>query len=191
MWAAHPDQLAASSFVLTNRQRLCHRCTKFDPSGSPWFSNFYENRCKKTIFYPALSFVISTLLAQVILTIRFGTLSIVYWLWADSHEFYHRMYAVSLKNVRITVVFAIITASQLVVGIILVTLNAREGGKTLRSSMSSSVICAQDASLLFSSVIPSDTPRRLSWVCIYPTQIPRGRVYEPLPPLWWVPTSWI
>lgn len=43
---------------------------------------------------------------------------------------HYRIYAVTLKNIPITIGFAVITASQLGLGICLVVFAAREGGAT-------------------------------------------------------------
>jgi len=66
--------------------------------------------CDKTAFYSILTFVICTLLAQVVLTVR--------------------IYAVARKNIPIVVGFAVITTSQLVLGMCLVVFAARKGGRS-------------------------------------------------------------
>ena len=41
------------------------------------FSRSRENRCEKTAWYPLFIFAICTLLAQVVLTLRFGAFPVV------------------------------------------------------------------------------------------------------------------
>jgi len=98
------------------------------------FSYLPVNRCDKTAFYSILSFVICTLLAQVVLTVRLEHYSIaVQRLQVDFRECYHRIYAVAKKNIPIAIGFVIITISQLVLGICLVVFAARNGGMTKSS----------------------------------------------------------
>ena len=47
-----------------------------------------------------------------------------------SENFFHRIYAVTRKNIPIAIGFAVITACQLALGICLVTLTAKKGGNT-------------------------------------------------------------
>ncbi|KAF9790805.1 hypothetical protein BJ322DRAFT_1170204 [Thelephora terrestris] len=69
------------------------------------------NRCDKTSWYSIFMFVVCTLLAQIVLTVR--------------------VYAVTKKNIPIAIGFAIITLSQLVLGIVLVVFAARAGAQTI------------------------------------------------------------
>lgn len=63
--------------------------------------------CEKTSFYGLVMLLVCTLLAQVVLTVR--------------------IYAATMKNVPITIGFAVITAAQCVFGICITILTAGEG----------------------------------------------------------------
>jgi hypothetical protein len=91
---------------------------------------FPRNRCEKTAWFSLVVFVICTILAQMVLTIRLRILSDVQWFWVDSWIRCHRIYAVTIKSIPITLVFVALTASQFALGVCMVTLGAREGGKT-------------------------------------------------------------
>ena len=88
-----------------------------------WVPSFYS--CDRSVFYSIFTFAVCTLIAQVALTAR----SVVFlWLLNDTElisEHYRRIYAVTMKNVPIAVGFAVITASQLALGICLVSVTAK------------------------------------------------------------------
>lgn len=91
------------------------------------FSRVNETRCGKTAWYGLLVFVICTLLAHAMLTIRLRTPPGVQQLQVKC---YHRMYVVTGKNVLATAGFIVITACQLVLGVWMVTLAVMKGGKS-------------------------------------------------------------
>lgn len=97
----------------------------------------------------------------------------------------YRIYAVTRKHVYITAGFAIITVSQLALGISLVAIAAMRGGKTkfwTRKSLFSSgaPMC------VLRSTAPAATLRRVSSVHIFPAQAPGGRIHGDLSLLWCV-----
>jgi len=73
--------------------------------------DFNARACEKSAWYPIFAFVICTLLAQVVLTVR--------------------IYAVASKNIPVTIAFATITISQLALGIRITVVAAREGAQIL------------------------------------------------------------
>jgi len=78
---------------------------------SSYGPHFNTTICEKTAWYSIFAFITCTLLAQTVLTLR--------------------IYAVTVKNIPIAVSFAVITASQLVLGMWLVVLAARKGAQPL------------------------------------------------------------
>lgn len=76
-----------------------------------WYSNFV--------------FVVGTVLAQAVLTLRLGAHFIILRFRGN---FRPRIYAVSMKNLPIVIGFGVITASQFVVGIYMMILTAKGGG---------------------------------------------------------------
>ncbi|KAF9781004.1 hypothetical protein BJ322DRAFT_1112396 [Thelephora terrestris] len=70
-----------------------------------------DSACNKTAVYTVPMFVFCTILAQVVLTVR--------------------IYAVTLKNIPITIGLVIVTICQLVPGLWITILSAREGGQPL------------------------------------------------------------
>ena len=92
------------------------------PSSPP-----YENRCDKTAWYSNLMYISCTLLAQVMLTLRFGTV-----LFGGSEMIQCeccRIYAVTLKHIPTAVGFAVIATLQFTFGIYIFVLTVRGGGK--------------------------------------------------------------
>ncbi|KAF9644192.1 hypothetical protein BDM02DRAFT_3190826 [Thelephora ganbajun] len=71
----------------------------------------FQRRCDKTAFLSIFTFVVCTLIAQVVLTVR--------------------IYAVTRKSIPIATGFAVITASQLALGLYLVTFAAKRKGQAL------------------------------------------------------------
>ncbi|KAF9789637.1 hypothetical protein BJ322DRAFT_1178256 [Thelephora terrestris] len=74
-------------------------------------SHLNDAACEKTAWFSLVVFVVCTILAQMVLTIR--------------------IYAVTIKSIPITLVFLALTASQFALGVCMVTLGAREGGQPL------------------------------------------------------------
>ena len=95
----------------------------------------------------------------------------------------------TMGNVPVAIGFAIITVSQLVVGIWLIAVTVGKGGKPrLLHQYHSRSRCLSTSLQLrpCSHTSPIDTPRRLQVVRVCSTQRPGGHVYEPLPRLWCV-----
>lgn len=154
----------------------------------PWmpspFSPSRENRCDKTAFYSILTFVICTLLAQVVLTAR----SVSIHGRRPQFDFrveFCRIYAVARKNIPIVVGFAVITTSQLVLGMCLVVFAARKGGKSRFHHSHPGRRFLSLWSRPCSPVPPTDTFRLIPHMHICPAPNPRDRIYQHLPPLWY------
>ncbi|KAF9644216.1 hypothetical protein BDM02DRAFT_1059840 [Thelephora ganbajun] len=105
-----------------------------EPFKPPSFTHVHC-RCEKTGFFPVFAFVWSTLLAQVVLTLR--------------------IYAITGKNRTITACLGVITISQFVLGLYLIAYMATEGCESLTKR------CLQFVLQCFSSTDPADPTRRL------------------------------
>ena len=79
------------------------------------------------------------------------------------------------KNVSIAIGFGVITASQLALGMCLVTLAAGKSKYNPYSQKSCTSLRVRRPTT------PTDTPRCISFVCIRPTQNAGGRIYKPIP----------
>lgn len=88
------------------------------------------HRCDKSAWYGLFVFSVSTVLAQVMLTARFGIHFLVRMLRSDSRECRVRMHAITLKHLPITVGFSFITLCQLVLGVLTISLVSMLGGGT-------------------------------------------------------------
>jgi hypothetical protein len=97
------------------------------------------NRCDKTSWFSNFAFISCTLIAQVMLTLR-SALRFFQWSQTQRYGCCHRVYAVTLKNVPITVGFAVITVSQLAFGIYSIVLLGEGGGNVKLSGRRISLI---------------------------------------------------
>lgn len=97
-------------FIFNRYFPMTYQIWQFAVSYSPQ-SKLDLEVCQRTAFYPALAFVVSTLVAQIVLTLR--------------------MYAVTMKNLPITLGFVVITVCQFALGACAVVLAAMKGAEEL------------------------------------------------------------
>ena len=77
-----------------------------------------------------LDYTVSSLVAQVVLTVRLGDCFFGVQLFStESWTFRYRVYAVSMKNIPITTLLVVITLSQVTLEIVLISMQAKLGGK--------------------------------------------------------------
>jgi hypothetical protein len=129
----------------------------------------FRNRCNRSYLFPLVAFVVCTILAQVVLTLRSAVRFITQRLEVDSGESYHRIYAVTSKSVPIALVFATITISQFCLGL-LMFLQTRNTGKTCfveqRLPSFNSHLC---------DVVSSSSPFMLYQLCTF---VPKNPITE-------------
>ena len=89
----------------------------------------FTNRCANTSWYGILSFGVCTFIAQVVLTLRLDIPFVFLWLYLHSREFHHRAYAITMKSVPVVIGFGAITVTQLSVGVWLLVVSVKAGGK--------------------------------------------------------------
>lgn len=104
------------------------RCTTLVLRYHPLSHAPHGNRCGNTAWYAELTFNLCTLLAEVALTLRLG-IRFVPQPRVDFRDRFRRIYAITMKNVPITIGFAVITTSQLVLGMYAMISAAKDGGK--------------------------------------------------------------
>ena len=108
---------------------MCPRCMTPRRTVRQWNFTCPCYRCDRTAFLSVFAFVGSTLLAQVVLTLRFVPLTrdglVLILIERD------RIYAVTYKDRTITSCFCVITVSQFVFGLYWTVFTAGEGGETL------------------------------------------------------------